>query len=240
MKCVDMHFHTSHSDGAATVDETLTKVKEDKIGVSITDHNEISGYIEANDKDKDAFIIPGIEVKSEESVDILFYFYTRKELVDFYEKEIKHKKRRYFHSSITDIPLKQLYKLSTKYKCITCVAHPFGYSLRSAKRHVFEKNEPVLKKFEIFEAINGGNSKRANMLAAQYIAKHSKKICAGSDGHSIYRLGKVLTCADAKNINQFLDHIKSGKVKISGSGPALGKLSEYTYFSINKIKNIFA
>jgi hypothetical protein len=40
-KCADMHFHSTHSDGAGTVKRILEKAKNLQIGVSITDHNEI-------------------------------------------------------------------------------------------------------------------------------------------------------------------------------------------------------
>ncbi len=73
--CVDMHFHSTYSDGASTVKQIIEKAREMGIGFSITDHNEIKGVIEAYKIKREAdFILPGIEVKSVELVDLFVLF----------------------------------------------------------------------------------------------------------------------------------------------------------------------
>ena len=237
--CVDMHFHTVNSDGAATVNEILEKSRKLKIGISITDHNEIKGCVDAFNKKKEMdFIIPGIEVNSKELVDILFYFYNPDDLKQFYTKEILPYRKKISVISRTTIPLERIYHLSKKYNCITSVAHPYGYSMRSGAKNLFKKHESILKNFDIIEAINGGNHRTKNEEAVEYIKKHNKGITGGSDGHSIYALGKVITCSKAKTVKQFLDNIKNKKNKVIGIEDRFGKYSTYGNYIKNKIKNL--
>ncbi len=239
--CVDMHFHSTHSDGASTVKQILEKARNLNIGVAITDHNQINGAVEAySRKEKDAFIIPGIEVKSTELVDVLFYFYDIEELKKFYEKEILPKKQRLLHTTRTTLTLNEVIGLSEKYKCIISVAHPFGYQLRSNIRGVFEKYESLLEKCDIFEAMNGGNNRKNNMKSVNYIKKNNKGYTGGSDGHSIYPLGNIVTCSKAKNVEEFLDNIKNKKNIVVGKEARLGKIGEYGRFAANKLKNMFS
>lgn len=239
-KCVDMHFHTVYSDGSATVEEILAKIRKLNIGVSIADHNEIKGCLEiAEKKTERYFIIPGIEVKSRELIDILFYFYEIEELKRFFDNEVLPNTKKFFHISRTNIPLSKLIKLHRKYNCLISVAHPFGYSLRSSLTEVFKKFKSQLEKSDVFEAINGGNTRKQNEKVINYIVKNNKAFTAGSDGHSIYPLGNVLTCSKAKNIKEFLDNIKTKKNIVIGMETRFGKIGEYGYYGIDKIKNFF-
>jgi len=238
-KCVDMHFHTIHSDGAATIDQILRKIRKLNIGVAITDHNEISGVIEAfKKKNKSDFIIPAVEVNSKENLDLLFYFYELNELKEFFNKEIVPNRRKVFHKYYSIIPLKNLILLSKKYNCVTSVAHPFGYIMRKGNKNIFNKYEGQLAKLDLFEAINGGNARKLNIKAADYINSNNKGFTGGSDGHSIYRLGSVLTCSKAETVKDFLDNIKKKKNYVIGQEAKHGKWSEYYYFGLNILKNI--
>lgn len=247
--CVDMHFHTTYSDGASTITQVFEKINKLNLSVSITDHNEINGSLELKkvlDKKKskkinNPIVIPGIEVKSDELIDILFYFYTYKELIKFYNIEIKPNKIKFLHTTKTKIPLINLYNLSKKYKTIAVVAHPYGYTLRGGK-NLFKKYEKLIKEFNTIEILNGGNSRKQNLMALKLLKnktqKNNKSFTGGSDGHSIYSLGKILTCAKAKNIKDFLNSIKNKKNFIIGEEPFLGKYSEYIKYGTNKLRNL--
>lgn len=232
---IDMHYHTDHSDGAATVSETLEKIRELKIGVAITDHNEISGSLEAfARKEKNDLIIPGIEVRSIEGVDILFYFYTTQELKKFFELEIlPFRKLKFYKRSTTTRKLETYYKLKSKYECVASIPHLFGYAMRTGKNDVFEKNEKILETFEIFEAVNGGTDFKNNQKAQEYIKKNKKKVTAGSDGHSIHRLGKVYIISKGNTVKEILDNIKKGDINYYGESS--GKIKEYYLWMKNKI-----
>ncbi len=238
--CVDMHYHTTHSDGAASVDQLLEKSRKIGIGIAITDHNTISGAQEAFQKAKKTdFIIPGIEVKSIEMVDILFYFYNIKDMKKFYETEILPNKEKYLHTTRTRLKLKDILLLQKKYKSIISVAHPFGYMLRGGK-DIFFKNEEILRTVEIFEVINGGNSRKQNLLSVEYSIKNNKCFTGGTDGHSIYPLGNIVTCAKAKNLSGFLDAIKNNSNIVVGNENEFGKFGEIGRVLASKIKGIFS
>jgi predicted metal-dependent phosphoesterase TrpH len=237
--CVDMHFHSSHSDGAASVKQILDKARTLGIGVAVTDHNAIDGVIEAYKiKENRDFVIPGIEVKSDELVDILFYFPEIEELKKFYSKDILPKKKRFLHVTKTTIKMEELIKISKKYDCLISAAHPFGYSLRGSLGEIFVKHIINFDKISVFEAINGGNGRKQNLRSVAYIEKHSKGFTGGTDGHSIYPLGNIVTCAKAKTPREFLEAIKKKENLVIGTESKHGKLGEYWRYGINKVRNI--
>jgi PHP family Zn ribbon phosphoesterase len=239
--CVDMHFHSCHSDGAASIKQILEKIRTLGIGISITDHNEINGVVEAyKTKEKKDFIIPGIEVKTDELVDILFYFPELEELKKFYLKEVFPKKRRFLHSSKTTIKMAELIEISKRYECLISAAHPFGYSVRGSIKEIFDNHKTDFDKIAVFEAINGGNRRKQNLKSLKYIENHSKGFTGGTDGHSIYPLGNIVTCSKSKDIRGFLESIRKKENIVIGTESKLGKLGEYGRFGINKIKNIFS
>jgi predicted metal-dependent phosphoesterase TrpH len=231
---VDMHFHTVHSDGAAKVSDVLAKIRKKGIGVAITDHNEISGVIEAYKLKKDAdFIIPGIEVKSVEGIDILFYFSEIEELKKFFNKEILPNLKRFFLKTKTTLSVDKLLSLSKRYGCLCSVAHPFGYNMRAGKNDIYEKHRESLETFECYEVLNGGTGRKNNERALSVLGERC--FTAGSDGHSIFTLGNVITCADAKDANGFLKAIRSRKNHVVGHEVRLGKIGEYINYGRNRL-----
>lgn len=77
---VDLHIHTSNSDGFYSPKEIIEKAKNAKLDIiSITDHDNLSGIQEASSLGADAGIevIPGLEISSDirdREVHILGYF----------------------------------------------------------------------------------------------------------------------------------------------------------------------
>lgn len=78
---VDLHTHTTHSDGACTPHELIQKAKEAGIDIiSVTDHDNTKGIKEATliGKELGVEVIPGVEISSEISnreIHILGYFF---------------------------------------------------------------------------------------------------------------------------------------------------------------------
>ncbi|MEM2131396.1 MAG: PHP domain-containing protein [Candidatus Woesearchaeota archaeon] len=247
--CVDLHNHTVFSDGTSTIKQVLEKIKKLNIGVSITDHNEIKGSLELRKELKknklNNLLIPGIEVKSDENIDILFYFYSYEEMIIFYDKEIKKNKKKYFHSTKTTLSVDKLYELSKKYKCLTNLAHPYGYNLRAGKK-LFEIYKDSMIKFENIEVINGGNNRKDNLKALNLCNNLKKGFTGGSDSHTIHSLGNILTCVKKKELKEeskiivyFLDSIKNKENFVVGNENSHGKIGEYFRYGYSKLKNIF-
>jgi len=86
---VDLHMHTTHSDGFYSPDEILRKAKDKNLeAISITDHDSINGIEEAAviGKGLGIEVIPGVEISSDlngKEVHILGYF------IDIYNEEFK-------------------------------------------------------------------------------------------------------------------------------------------------------
>ena len=67
-KLIDMHTHTTYSDGEKTPDELIAYAKSRGIGtISITDHNNVNAYKHITIKD-DINIIPGIELTAKDGI----------------------------------------------------------------------------------------------------------------------------------------------------------------------------
>ena len=63
---LDLHVHTTHSDGISTVKEILKACRKAGLdGVAITDHDTVSGALEAlRIKPRGLIVIPGVEVST--------------------------------------------------------------------------------------------------------------------------------------------------------------------------------
>ncbi|MBU0929945.1 MAG: PHP domain-containing protein [Nanoarchaeota archaeon] len=213
----DMHFHTNYSDGSAKIDTISRICKKNNIGLSITDHNEIRGSVLASAEEIN--LIPGIEVRNSENLDMLFYFYKISDLIGFYNKYIKPNKRNPRYAGIK-LNGHELIECSKKFNGISSLPHPFSFyhSIgRLVNKPYIEKGNDkfkLLKKFDAVEVMNGHLLKNENMKALELAEKNSKAFSAGSDGHVRFDLGKVLCYCDCKNTDTFLDNLKKKKIKV--------------------------
>ena len=57
---VELHSHTNHSDGLASIDKVIKKAESCLDAIAITDHNTLSGYAVAKKMKKAVLLIPGI------------------------------------------------------------------------------------------------------------------------------------------------------------------------------------
>src|SRR3989344_2434473 len=201
-KFADMHIHSNYSPDCNTKVKNIVSIADKrKIGIAITDHNEIRGCIEASKYN--IFLIPGIEVTCLEGCHILIYFYNINNLKKFYNENIKNN---FLNKMRTNLSHKELFRICKKYKCIISAAHPFG----SGRCGLYKiKNYADTK---IIEGINSSIKKSKNKKALD----KNKFFTAGSDSHMKKHIGKALTGVRAKNIKEFLDGIKNNKNVIFG------------------------
>ena len=237
--CADLHCHTNHSDGISSAEEILKKIRKKRIGVAITDHNEISGCVEIFKKKKETdFVIPGIEVMSKQGFDVLFYFYNLKTLKVFFDKEIKDnriitRKFRGVNLYKTKYSLEEIVEFRKKYNCVISLAHPFGYSLRAKPLNILEYKH-IYDKVDAIEVINGGNTHSLNIKAVELFNQTNCGITGGTDSHSIFTVGDVLTYSKTKNLKGFLDDIKNKKVLVIGKEPILGRSVFFFYYFLHQ------
>jgi hypothetical protein len=91
-----------------------------------------------------------------------------------------------------------------------------GFPKREHGRRFVEK---MIESFDIFEGLNGCIGTRQNQLVAEVIQKFpTKAIVAGSDAHTLLRLGSCYTLCQSGNRAEFLASLRAGKVRISGKG----------------------
>jgi hypothetical protein len=219
MMSVDMHFHTNYSDSFTTVGTMLRKAARKRIGVAVTDHNEVRGCQKAYNNTKGVMIIPGIEVSCAEGAHILIYFYNINELSEFYEKHVKPRKQGNPYSNTT-IPVSELIEASRGYNCLRASAHPFGYAVTNCglAKCVSKKFVPevVFDSIDALEVICAAMNRRLNKKAEASCMQLGKCFTGGSDGHTIFDLGHAVTASHADSVESFLTNIVKKKNYVVG------------------------
>ncbi len=224
--CVDMHFHTQHSDGAAMLADIQKTAKRVGCHLAVTDHNTVSGTMKLKEKMQ---VLPGIEVKTSTGQDLLFYFYSHGDLSEFQRREVKPGLKGAWAFSKTKKDPFEMLDAGKEYNCIASAAHPAKYGPAS---------EMVVKKADACEVLNGGISRKQNLMALSWALKHGKAVTAGSDGHSIYELGHVVTAAKAEDMGGFLDQVRKGRVQAVGTELRYGKPERLLLHARNRIENL--
>lgn len=216
---VDMHVHTCHSDAAPDIPAILNHISQTGTGVAITDHNEISGAMQAARTAHDSLIIPGIELDSAEGPHILLYFYDSADLADFFQKYISDKRsgKQYMERYLS---VEEILTAAEGYSCVTIAAHPYGYFglTRGVLRCMEQQKLPgIISRFDGIEAICGGMSLALNMKAALYADEHTIPVTGGSDAHILPDIGSVVTAVQADTIDGFLDGVIRKQSRVYGS-----------------------
>jgi predicted metal-dependent phosphoesterase TrpH len=214
---VDLHFHSLYSDGKNSIDEIAAYAEMMGIGIAITDHNDIRGAIEINTY-KSIFSIPGIEVTSREGTHILLYFYNLKSLRTFYYKDVAPYMGKDVMSS-TDLSMETIITRARAYGAVIIFPHPFCGFYTGVSSHQFSKErlESLFAMVDGVEVINSENLNKWNLKCALLGFNLNKAISGGSDGHSLYQLGRVVTYAACeKHRKAFLDAIIKRENKVVG------------------------
>jgi len=214
---VDMHVHSKYSDGINKISTILRKVKKLGIGIAITDHNEIKGCLEAINLG-DTYVIPGIETNSDEGIHTLFYFYSKKDLEEFYYTTIYNKRRRNPYSFLK-IGLADLIDRAKAYNCIISAAHPFSIAWTGMCKYAHRNyvDDALLERIDAIEVMTGSNLRKANLKAVEFAEKINKGITGGSDAHTLHEIGKVVTYAKERiNNRDFLESILQHKSFVMG------------------------
>lgn len=224
MKKVDMHCHTNVSDGKNSAIDMIKQARKLKIGISITDHNEISSSVMAC-KELD-FAIPGVELTSSDAIDFLAYFYDLRDMEDFYNKHIKgqHLSTKVFNLRKLKWSSAELLDDLKKHNCIVVLPHPF--TIRPKNSFIYmNKNPSLLKYVDGIEAINSVMRHERNERAALWARELNKGVTGASDAHDVKYLGSALTASNAETVEDFLDNIaKKNNIVVGRSLDIIKKL----------------
>lgn len=214
---VDLHFHTNYSDGLNSVKAIAERARELGIGIAVTDHNEIQGAVEIA-AEKDLLTIPGIEVTSAEGTHLLVYFYSIAGLKKFYKNDLRPFMGHDLMSS-TELTMEELIQRTRKYNSLVVFPHPFSAMYTGVCSYQFspERLEKLFQMCDGIEAINSENLKKWNLKSALLGFNLNKALTGGSDGHTLYHMGRVVTYSDCKPTRKaFLDAIKEKQTKVIG------------------------
>jgi len=229
----DMHYHTRYTDGRDSVAMIAARARALDIGVAITDHNDIRGALEM-DKIPDVPFIPGMEVTSREGSHVLVYFYSVQHLKKFFTKYIRPFLGRDVMSS-TRLPMEEILHSAKLFPSVTIFPHPYSMAYTGVCNLNFDEQrlERLLETADGVEVINAENIHRWNLRSARLGLDLNKSLTGGSDGHSLYYMGKAVTCAVCEQKGSaMLDAIKKGRTcvvgreinllhKVAASGPKL-------------------
>ena len=168
---VDLHMHTDHSNDCATpVEVLLAEARSRGLGaIAVTDHNEISGALEARAKASGIKVIVGEEVKTAEQGEVIGLFI-----------EQKIPRGMTLQETIAEIK---------RQGGLVYVPHPFD------RMHSVPDYEHLLAVIDDVDAIEVFNPRIAiaefNEEAVRFAAKYRIPAGAGSDAHVTQGLGSV-------------------------------------------------
>ncbi|MBW2967452.1 PHP domain-containing protein [Candidatus Woesearchaeota archaeon] len=215
--CIDMHVHTEHSaDCRTTLSEIVAQIKEKDMAIAVADHNEMQGSIKAAKMAPDR-VIPGIEVTCAEGFDILIYFYSTSDLKKFYNTNIAGKRKSNMLGS-SKLKGMQIIKAARNYRCKIAFAHPYRPNFIRMVYFLFRMDtvREMLRAVDLIEGINGRSPRFLNKMAVRTAHRLGKNLVAGSDSHSLRRIGLASVCVDRnkKGSRGLLDAITKGTPRI--------------------------
>jgi predicted metal-dependent phosphoesterase TrpH len=174
--------------------------------VTITDHDSIDGCLHFMNRHPDAqdFII-GEEVTAR-----LPEFGCKVHIAVYEIDEAQHGEIARLKENFDDL----VQYLRTK-EIIHVLNHFFhGFPKR---QHAEKFVTKMLHSFDIFEGLNGAIGTRQNRLISRVIRMFPQKtLVAGSDSHTLLRLGSCYTAAAGRTKREFLRSLRCGQVQIFG------------------------
>ena len=190
---VDLHMHTDHSPDCATpVDTLLDTAKKVGLGaIAITDHNEVSGALEARERADGIKVIVAEEVKTADQGEVIGLFI-----------EEKIPRGMTLQETIAEI---------RRQGGLVYVPHPFD------RMHAVPDYEHLLDVVEDIDAMEVFNPRVAfsafNEEAARFAAKYRIVAGAGSDSHVVQGLGSVkIRMRDFDGPEEFLASLRDADI----------------------------
>jgi predicted metal-dependent phosphoesterase TrpH len=214
---VDMHFHSSLSDGHDDIPAIAARAAELGIGVAVTDHNCIHGAVEI-DRFKEVFSIPGIELTSYEGTHLLVYFYDIKSLLRFYNRHVQPYLGAEIMSSLA-LELEEIIARARAFESVVIFPHPYCGSYTGIHNPFFspERFTQLLALADGVEAINSENLNKWNLKSALLGFNLGRAMTGGSDGHRLIQMGRVVTVARCSwRRRAFLDAVRQRRTRVIG------------------------
>lgn len=199
----DLHVHTTASDAIVRPADAVELARSLGIRVAITDHNQITGAIEAwSAAGDEAFqrVVPGVEVTTVERVHVLLYFRDPDALSGFHDSVLMPCRRKHAHATTPfDISVKELLAAASVVDCISSAAHPYAAVFNGVMtaRQRYGLGEGDLKRLTAVEVVNGVENMRHNALALGLARRLGLAATGGSDAHTRSEIGAVVVATPA-------------------------------------------
>jgi predicted metal-dependent phosphoesterase TrpH len=188
---VDTHVHTRYSDGLAGVGRIERHCSNRQFGVAVTDHNEIRGAVSLYERER-VPVIPGIEVGTEEGIDLLVYFDSAERLEEFYIQAVEPFLRHRFMVR-SWIRAENCLHAAREMDAYISLAHPFALGRKSLDYQHGRRGKSfvqvILDGVDAIELHNGGVHPQANIKAKAYAETAGKRLTVGSDSHRLGTIG---------------------------------------------------
>jgi predicted metal-dependent phosphoesterase TrpH len=198
---VDTHVHTHYSDGTAGVPRIERFCRNRGLGLSVTDHNEIRGATSLCLREQTP-VIPGIEVGTEEGIDLLDYLAAAEALESYFRDAVEpYLRTRYMVRSWIKTP--RCLAVAREMGAYISLAHPFALGRKSLDyqqgRHGASFVDTIMNGVDAIELHNGGVHRQANLKAKKYAVTAGKRLTVGSDSHRLGTIGSCGTYLATKN-----------------------------------------
>ncbi len=189
----DLHMHTDHSHDCATPADVLLKTAK-KRGldvIAITDHNEISGALEAKESAADIKVIVGEEIKTASEGEVIGLFINEK--------------------IPRGLSLEETIAEIKRQNGLVYMPHPFD------RLHAIPDYESLLKVIDEIDIIEVFNPRIAistfNEEAERFAAKYRIVAAAGSDSHVTQGLGTVkIRMREFNGPEEFLESLREADI----------------------------
>jgi predicted metal-dependent phosphoesterase TrpH len=208
----DLHLHTTASDGTATVRQILEHVAHTDLQViAITDHDTISGALEARRLARDfgVEVIVGEEVSTREG----------HLLVLFLEQELPPGK-----------PLAETVAAARAQGALVIAPHPFDFLMHSVGRTgiLGPCADPAWTAYvDAIEIFNAGVwVPQVNTLAARFAAERGLSVVGGSDSHHLPTVGRGYTLFPGRTATDLRRSMLSCETRAGGRRWGVHRVAE--------------
>ena len=191
MIVADLHVHSRHSEDSFSDPRTIIKVAMTK-GINclaITDHNTIKGGLELVKEVKGLQDFIAIPgIEVQTDVGEVILLFASEEV----------KARRF----------NELLDYARSVDAITVLAHPY-------RKHMMV--EELARRVQAIEVLNARSSRSANSKARELASRLGKAICAGSDAHAAFEVGRAVTIMNGSSEEDVREALTRGETKVFGS-----------------------
>jgi predicted metal-dependent phosphoesterase TrpH len=191
MIVADLHVHSRRSEDSFLDPRAAIKVAAAKglNCLAITDHNTVKGGLELVEEAKGLRDFIAIPgVEVQTDVgDVILLFVSEEVRVRRFDELLDYAK---------------------SVDAITVLTHPY-------RKHAMV--EELARRVQIVEVLNARSSRSTNLKARELALRLGKAICAGSDAHTAFEVGRAVTIMNGSSEEDLREALTKGRARVFGS-----------------------